>query len=86
MDDHRIDRVQIQERLVKIIQRLAGNDRTVDRSTSLLDDLDIDSLTFVQLDLAIQSEIGLALTVEDVEKIVTVDDLLSALCERGQPV
>jgi acyl carrier protein len=54
--------------------------------TSLLNELDIDSLTMVRLDIMIQSNIGLALSADDLEGVNTVEDLVTALITRGQPV
>ena len=54
--------------------------------TSLLSELDIDSLTMVRLDILIQSNIGLALSAEDLEGVGTVDDLVTTLMTKGQPV
>ncbi len=61
---------------------------TVDISprTSLLNELDIDSLTMVRLDIMIQSNIGLALSADDLEGVNTVEELVTALVTRGQPV
>jgi acyl carrier protein len=54
--------------------------------TSLMNELDIDSLTMVRLDILIQSNIGLALSADDLEGIGTIEDLVTTLMERGQPV
>jgi hypothetical protein len=40
----------------------------------------------VRLDILIQSNIGLALSADDLEGITTVEDLVTKLLTRGQPV
>ena len=40
----------------------------------------------VRMDISIQSEIGLALSADDLEEIETISDLVTMLQERGQPV
>ena len=55
-------------------------------STSLMEELDIDSLTIVRLDLLIQARLGLALSADHLENIDSVQDLVDALVEHGQPV
>lgn len=58
----------------------------INPTTSLTEELDIDSLTIVRLDLLIQARLGLALSADHLEKIDSVQDLADALVEYGQPV
>lgn len=55
-------------------------------TTSLTEELDIDSLTIVRLDLLIQARLGLALSADHLESIDSVQDLAEALIKYGQPV
>jgi acyl carrier protein len=81
-----LSRSEITERVIALVKKLCEVDKEITPASSLLDEFDMDSLTMLRLDVAIQSDIGLALTATDIEKIVTVSDLVTALVERGQPV
>ena len=81
-----LSRDEITTKIIDMIREVAETDMEITAKTSLLDELEIDSLTMVRLDIAIQSKIGLALSADDLEDINTVDDLVTRLIERGQPV
>jgi acyl carrier protein len=81
-----LSREEITTKIIAMIREVAETDMEITAKTSLLDELEIDSLTMVRLDIAIQSKIGLALSADDLEDINTVDDLVTRLIERGQPV
>ena len=55
-------------------------------TTSLTEEMDVDSLTIVRLDLLIQARLKLALSADHLEKIDSVQDLADALIKHGQPV
>jgi acyl carrier protein len=78
---------EITTRVIAMIREVC-TESTVDVTprTSLLSDLDIDSLTMVRLDILIQSNIGLALSADDLEGVGTVEELVTTLMTRGQPV
>lgn len=82
-----LSRDEITRRVIGMIKEVC-DPSTADISprTSLLDELDIDSLTMVRLDILIQSNIGLALSADDLQGVNTVEDLVTALLTRGQPV
>ena len=70
---------------------LAARELVTQQTAGLTDDErravgDIDSLTMVRIDILIQSNIGLALSADDLEGITTVEDLVTKLLTRGQPV
>lgn len=81
-----LSRDEVTQRVISMIKEVVDNPVEVTPRTSLLDELDVDSLTMVRLDILIQSNIGLALSADDLEGVKTVDDLVTALMTRGQPV
>jgi acyl carrier protein len=81
-----LTREQLTDSVIDLIRPLCVTDKEIRASTSLAEDIDIDSLTMVRLDIAIQSTLGIALPVERVEGIVTISDLVDALIEHGEPV
>ena len=87
MSNTTLSKDEITTKVIDMIREVC-TESTVDiaPSTSLMNELDIDSLTMVRLDILIQSNIGLALAADDLEGIDTVDDLVTTLMTRGQPV
>ena len=82
-----LSREEITSRVIGMIKEVVDQPTAeVTPKTSLLNELDIDSLTMVRLDIMIQSSIGLALSADDLEGVNTVEDLVTALVTRGQPV
>lgn len=87
MSNTTLSREEITSRVISMIKEVVDQPNAeVTPKTSLLNELDIDSLTMVRLDIMIQSNIGLALSADDLEGVNTVDDLVTALVTRGQPV
>ena len=87
MSNTTLSREEITTRVIAMIKEVVDQPNAeVTSKTSLLNELDIDSLTMVRLDIMIQSNIGLALSADDLEGVNTVDDLVTALVTRGQPV
>jgi acyl carrier protein len=87
MSNTTLSREEITSRVIAMIKEVVDQPNAeVTPTTSLLNELDIDSLTMVRLDIMIQSNIGLALSADDLEGVNTVDDLVTALVTRGQPV
>jgi acyl carrier protein len=87
MSNSTLSREEITQRVIGMIKEVVDQPGAeVTPKTSLLNELDIDSLTMVRLDIMIQSNIGLALSADDLEGVNTVDDLVTALVTRGQPV
>ena len=87
MSNTKLSREEITSRVIGMIKEVVDQPNAdVTPKTSLLNELDIDSLTMVRLDIMIQSNIGLALSADDLEGVNTVEDLVTALVTRGQPV
>ena len=87
MSNTTLSREEITSRVIAMIKEVVDQPNAeVTAKTSLLNELDIDSLTMVRLDIMIQSNIGLALSADDLEGVNTVEDLVTALVTRGQPV
>ncbi len=87
MSNTTLSRDEITSRVIGMIKEVVDQPNAeVTAKTSLLNELDIDSLTMVRLDIMIQSNIGLALSADDLEGVNTVEDLVTALVTRGQPV
>lgn len=64
------------KRSAEILESITGTSiERITPETSLLDDLGIDSLDRVELALEIESEFGVDLDDDDLERIKTVDDL-----------
>jgi acyl carrier protein len=87
MSNTTLSKDEITTRVIAMIREVCS-EATVDvtPTTSLMNELDIDSLTMVRLDILIQSNLGLALSADDLQGIGTVDDLVVTLMTRGQPV
>jgi acyl carrier protein len=85
MSNTHLSRDEITTKVIALIKEVTGAE-VVTSKTSLTSELDIDSLTMVRVDILIQSNIGLALSADDLEGLNTVDDLVTRLLERGQKV
>ena len=86
MANTNLSREEITTKVISMIKEVTDAKVEVTPKTSLMAELDIDSLTMVRLDILIQSNIGLALSADDLEGITTVEDLVTKLLTRGQPV
>ena len=81
--------VTIYERLKKIVvEQLGVEEEEVVSSANFVDDLGADSLDLVELIMALESEFSnpsekIEIPDEDAEKIVTVQDALDYLKDRG---
>ena len=59
-----------------IVEQLGIDEESVKMDSSFLDDLGADSLDIVEFIMALEEEFGLEIPDEDVEKIVTVKDVV----------
>ena len=65
-----------------IVDTLQVDESEVKKSTVLRDDLGADSLDLFELAMALEDEYGLEIETEDLESIVTVEDILTYLEEH----
>ncbi len=65
-----------------IVDTLQVDPSEVKKSTVLRDDLGADSLDLFELAMALEDEYGLEIETEDLESIVTVEDILTYLEEH----
>jgi acyl carrier protein len=65
-----------------IVDTLQVDESEVKKSTVLRDDLGADSLDLFELAMALEDEYGLEIETEDLESIVTVEDILGYLEEH----
>ena len=59
-----------------IVETLSCDADDVKPETSLIEDLDADSVEIVELSMALQESLGVGIEDEDLEKIHTVQDIL----------
>lgn len=74
------------EKIRKLIaDQFAIDEDKITMETSLLDDLDADSLDLVELSMAIEEEFGLGeMGEEDIKGIRTVGDMVEFVSEAGK--
>ena len=65
-----------------IVEQLGIDEANVRMESSFLDDLEADSLDIVEFIMALEEEFGLEIPDEDVEKIVTVKDVVEYISEN----
>ena len=65
-----------------IVDTLQVDESEVKKSTVLREDLGADSLDLFELAMALEDEYGLEIETEDLESIVTVEDILAYLEEH----
>ncbi len=74
----------VYERIKKIVvEQLGVEEAEVTPSASFVDDLNADSLDLVELIMAMEEEFGDEISDEDAEKIVTVQNAIDYIKERG---
>lgn len=65
-----------------IVDTLQVDESEVKKTTVLRDDLGADSLDLFELAMALEDEYGLEIETEDLESIVTVEDIVAYLEEH----
>ena len=65
-----------------IVEQLGIDEASVRMDSSFLDDLGADSLDIVEFIMALEEEFGIEIPDEDVEKIVTVKDVVEDISEN----
>jgi acyl carrier protein len=73
----------LEEKVKKIIaDTLSKNEAEIRLDASLTEDLGADSLEIVELAMAMEEEFSIEIPDEDIEKIVTVKDILDYIAEH----
>ena len=77
---------QIAERVEKVLlNRLGCDKKLIVPEARILDELGADSLDAVEITMDLEREFGLEISDEDLEKIVTVGDIVSYITNRLSP-
>ena len=72
------------EKVITIIQeQLSLEGVSITEDSSFKDDLGADSLDLFELVMAVEEEYGVEIPAEDLEKLVTVGDVVEYLKEQG---
>ena len=66
-----------------IEEKLNAEGADITESTSSKDDLEADSLDLCEMVMALEDEFGIEIPSEDLEKLVTVGDVLKYLADKG---
>ena len=66
-----------------IAEQLNVNEAEIKPETKFNDDLGADSLDLFEMVMALEEEFGIEIPSEDLEKIVTVNDIIGYLKEKG---
>ena len=66
-----------------IMEKLNADGMEITESTSFKDDLDADSLDLFELVMALEDEFGIEIPSEELEKLVTVGDVVDYLKDKG---
>ena len=66
-----------------IVEKLNADGMDITESTTFKDDLNADSLDLFELVMALEDEFGIEIPSEDLEKLVTVGDVLDYLKDKG---
>lgn len=74
---------EIREKVVKVVKDKLGveDDKIVD-SAKYVDDLGADSLTLVDIAMALEDEFGMKIPDEDIEKITTIGSTVAYIQEH----
>ena len=68
---------------VVVAEKLNVDESEIMESTSFKDDLDADSLDLFEMVMALEEEFGIEIPSEDLEKLVTIGDVLDYLKDKG---
>ena len=72
------------EKMIPIIaEQLNVNESEIKAESNFKDDLGADSLDLFEMVMALEEEFGIEIPSEDLEKIVTVNDIIGYLKEKG---
>lgn len=72
------------EKLIAVIEEnLSAEGAEITEDTDFKEDLGADSLDLFELVMALEEEFGIEIPSEDLEKLVTVGDVVKYLADRG---
>ena len=72
------------EKMIPIIaEQLNVNESEIKAESNFKDDLGADSLDLFEMVMALEAEFGIEIPSEDLENIVTVNDIMGYLKEKG---
>ena len=78
------DRAEITEGLAEILEEVAGvNPSDVAESKSFTDDLDVDSLSMVEVVVAAEEKFGVKIPDDEVQNLKTVGDAVSFISKNS---
>ena len=74
----------MEDKVKKVIaEQLGVEESSIKMTSSFVGDLGADSLDFVELVMAIETEFGISIDEEETEKVKTVQDLIDYLKNKG---
>ena len=73
----------LEEMRKMIAEQLGVEEETITEASSFKEDLAADSLDLFEMVMALEEEFGIEIPSEDLEKIVTVNDIIGYLKEKG---
>jgi acyl carrier protein len=65
-----------------IAENLSVDEEKITPEAKLIDDLEADSLSIVELHMAIEDEASVSIPDEEIEKLVTVQDVMDAIARH----
>ena len=74
-----MDRATIKQKLLEILEGIVGNLVSVEESTNLQDDLNLDSLDIATMAIEVQTEFKVDLKDAALKKLVLVKDLIDLI-------
>ena len=73
----------LEEMKEMIAEQLNCEESSITETTSFKDDLGADSLDLFELVMALEEEYGVEIPSEDLEKLLTVQDVIDYLADKG---
>lgn len=74
---------EVFEKICDILKdQLSIENKEIELSSKLIDDLGADSLDLVELVMAMEEEFGVEIPDSDAETILTVEDVVKYICDR----
>ena len=78
-----MDEEEVFEKVCDILKdQLSIENKEIELSSKLIDDLGADSLDLVELVMAMEEEFGVEIPDADAETILTVEDVVKYICDK----